>query len=426
MSEDPSSIPSAAPADSSYNVALAQFDAAAARLRLEEGLRQVLRSCKREFITHFPVKMDDGSTRVFTGYRVHHNEARGPTKGGLRYHPDVDLDEVRALAMWMTWKCAVANLPYGGAKGGVVVDPHALSVGELERLTRRYATEIGILIGPEKDIPAPDLGTDSQVMAWIMDTYSMNRGYSVPGSVTGKPVSVGGSTGRFEATGRGLLYVAQEAARHFGMTFDGATVAIQGFGQVGSVAARLFCRAGARVVAVSDRYCGIYDAGHLDVDELWDHKREGGILPDVQPGDRITNEELLSLPVDILIPAAIGSQVTGRNAANVKARLVIEGANGPLTPEADRILGDAGVHVVPDIVANAGGVIVSYFEWVQDLQSFFWEESEVNQRLHRLMVRCFQEVLANAEREKVSLREAAYMLGVSRVAEAVRARGIYP
>ncbi len=425
MTDEPASHP-VARADSPYAVALAQFDAAADRLHLDDGFRHVLRSCKREFITHFPVKMDDGTPRVFTGYRVHHNEARGPTKGGLRYHSAVDLDEVRALAMWMTWKCAAANLPYGGAKGGVVVDPRSLSDGELERLTRRYASEISILVGPEKDIPAPDVGTDSRVMAWIMDTYSMHKGYSVPGMVTGKPVSVGGTIGRGEATGRGLLYIAQEATQHLGMSLEGATVAIQGFGQVGGVAARLLCRAGARVVAVSDRHCGIYDGQYLDVDALWDHKREGGILPDVHPGDHITHDELLALPVDILIPAALGGDITSRNASNVKARLVIEGANGPVTPEADQILKGAGVLVVPDIVANAGGVIVSYFEWVQDLQSFFWEEDEVNQRLHRLIVKSFQDTTATAEREAITLREAAYIIAVSRVAEAVRARGMYP
>jgi glutamate dehydrogenase (NAD(P)+) len=425
VSGDPST-PSPESLASPLGTALAQFDAAAERLHLEEGICRILRSCKREFITHFPVAMDDGGTRVFTGYRVHHNEARGPTKGGLRYHPDLNLEEVQALAMWMTWKCAAANLPYGGAKGGVVVDPGALSVGELERLTRRYAAEIGILIGPEKDVPAPDLGTDAQVMAWIMDTYSMNKGYSVPGSATGKPVSVGGSTGRLEATGRGLLYVAEEVTRRLGMPLEGATVAVQGFGKVGGVAARLFCQAGARVVAVSDRHGGIYDPAHLDVDSLWEHTREGGILPEAHPGDNVTNEELLALPVDILIPAAIGGQITAENASTVKARLIIEGANGPLTHEADQILNDAGVVIVPGIIANAGGVIVSYFEWVQDLQSFFWEEDEVNQRLHRLIVKSFQDVAAIADREGVTLREAAYLLAVSRVVEAVKTRGIFP
>ena len=412
--------------DNPYEMALAQFDAVADRLGLDDGLCQVLRTCKRELIVRFPVKMDDGSIRVFTGYRICHNETRGPAKGGLRFNLAVSLDEVRALAMWMTWKCAVANLPYGGAKGGVEVDPRTLSEGELERLTRRYTTEISRFIGPERDIPAPDMGTDARVMAWIMDTYSMHHGYSVPGVVTGKPVSVGGSSGRFEATGRGVLFTTQEACRHVGIPLEGATVAVQGFGNVGGVAGRLLCQAGARVVAVSDSRCGVHNAQALDVDAIWDFKRAGGSLTDFPGGDRITNEELLTLPVDILIPAALEAQIHDGNAAAVRARLLVEGANGPVTPKADLILSEKGVFVVPDIVSNAGGVIVSYFEWVQDLQSFFWEESEVNQRLHQLIVRSFQEVLACAEREKVRLREAAYMLGVSRVAEAVRVRGIYP
>jgi glutamate dehydrogenase (NAD(P)+) len=412
--------------DNPYEMALAQFDAVADRLGLDDGLCQVLRTCKRELIVRFPVKMDDGSIRVFTGYRICHNETRGPAKGGLRFNPAVCLDEMRAMAMWMTWKCAVANLPYGGAKGGVEVDPRTLSEGELERLTRRYTTEISRFIGPERDIPAPDMGTDARVMAWIMDTYSMHLGYSVPGVVTGKPVSIGGSSGRSEATGRGVLFATQEACRHLGMPLEGATVAVQGFGNVGGVAGRLLCQAGARVVAVSDRRCGVYNAQALDVDAIWDFTRAGGSLTDSPGGDRITNEELLSLPVDILIPAALEGQIHDGNAAAVRARLLVEGANGPVTPKADLILSEKGVFVVPDIVANAGGAIVSYFEWVQDLQALFWEESEVNQRLHQLMVRSFQEVLACAEREKVRLREAAYMLGVSRVAEAVRVRGIYP
>ena len=412
--------------DNPFEMALAQFDAVAERLGLEDGMRQVLRACKREFIVRFPVKMDDGSVRVFTGYRVHHNEARGPVKGGIRFNPAVDLDEVRALAMWMTWKCAVANLPYGGAKGGVEVDPRGLSEGELERLSRRYATEIGRLIGPEQDIPAPDMGTDARVMAWIMDTYSMHHGHSVPGVVTGKPVSIGGSSGRFEATGRGVLFIAQEACSHLGMPLEGARVAVQGFGNVGGVAARLLCQAGARVVAVSDSRCGVYNDQALDVDAVWDLKRAGGSLLDFSGGDRITNDELLALPVDILVPAAMEGAIHADNAASVRARLLVEGANGPVTLEAGNILAENGVFAVPDILANAGGVIVSYFEWVQDLQSFFWEESEVNQRLHRIMVRSFQEVLAGAEREKVGLREAAYILAVGRVAEAVRVRGIYP
>ena len=421
----PISRPESRP-DNPYDMAVAQFDAAADRLGLDDGLRQILRGCKREFVVRFPVKMDDGSVRVFVGYRVHHNEARGPVKGGIRFNTAVNLDEVRALAMWMTWKCAVVNVPYGGAKGGVEVDPRTLSDSELERVSRRYATEIGDIIGPDRDIPAPDMGTDARVMAWIMDTYSMHHGHSVPGVVTGKPVSIGGTKGRLEATGRGILFIVQEICRHLNMPLEGATVAVQGFGKVGGVASRLLCQAGARVVAVSDSRRGIHNAQGLDMDAIWDLKAAGGFLPDFPGGDQITNEELLALPVDILIPAALEGQVHGRNAAAVRARLLVEGANGPVTPEADDILAENGVFLVPDILANAGGVIVSYFEWVQDLQSFFWEESEVNQRLHRLMVHSFQEVMACAEREGVRPREAAYALGVSRVVEAVRARGIYP
>ena len=412
--------------DNPYEMALAQFDAAADRLGLEDSLCRILRACKREFIVRFPVKMDDRSIRIFVGYRVHHNEARGPVKGGLRFNLAVDLDEMRALAMWMTWKAAVVNIPYGGAKGGVEVDPSTLSEGELENLSRRYASEIDSLIGPEKDIPAPDMGTDARVMAWIMDTYSMHRGHSVPGVVTGKPVSIGGTKGRLEATGRGILFIVQEVCRQRGMSLEGATVAIQGFGNVGSVAGRLLTQGGARVVAVSDRRSGIYNGNALDIDAILELGRAGGTVSGFPGGDCITNEELLGLPVDILIPAALEGQIRGDNAAAVRAGLLVEGANGPVTPEADLILAENGVFLVPDILANAGGVIVSYFEWVQGLQAYFWEESEVNERLHRLMVRSFQEVLAWAEREKVGLRMAAYMLGVSRVAEAVRARGIYP
>jgi glutamate dehydrogenase (NAD(P)+) len=412
--------------DNPYEMALAQFDAVADRLGLDDGLCQVLRTCKRELIVRFPVKMDDGSIHVFTGYRVCHNETRGPAKGGLRFNPAVCLDEMRAMAMWMTWKCALTNIPYGGAKGGVQVDPHSLSEGELERLTRRYATEISRVIGPERDIPAPDMGTDARVMAWIMDTYSMHLGYSVPGVVTGKPMSVGGSSGRSEATGRGVLFVTQETCRHLGMPLEGATIAVQGFGSVGGVASRLLRQAGARVVAVSDRHGGVYNAQGLDVDAIWDLTRAGGSLTDFPGGDRITNQELLSLPVEILIPAALEGQIHDGNADAVQASLLVEAANGPVTPKADLILSEKGVFLVPDIVANAGGAIVSYFEWVQDLQALFWEEAEVNRRLHQLIMRSFQEVLTYAEREKIRLREAAYMLAVGRVAEATRVRGIYP
>ena len=414
------------PPASPLKTALAQFDAAADRLHLNEGMRAILRTCKRELAVHFPVKMDDGSIRVFSGYRVHHNLARGSAKGGIRYHLAVNLDEIRALAMWMTWKSAVVNIPCGGAKGGVVVNPKALSHSELESLTRRYATEISILIGPNEDIPAPDMGTDGRVMAWIMDTISMHRGYTEAGVVTGKPVSVGGTLGRQEATGRGILYVVQEAARQYGVALEGATVAVQGYGNVGAVAASLLSRAGARVVAVSDSSGGVHNGQGLKIDALSRLKREGAALVQAPDGDHVTNEELLTLPVDFLVPAALENQITAANAADLRARFVIEGANGPTTPEADAILHNKGIIVVPDILANAGGVIVSYFEWVQDLQLYFWEEDEVNERLHRVLTRAYRDVARIAQEEKVSLREAAMLLAVRRVVEATKVRGIYP
>jgi glutamate dehydrogenase (NAD(P)+) len=415
---------------SAFLTAQAQLRSVAAMLDLDPGMTELLAHPKRELTVNFPVRMDDGSTRIFTGYRVHHNEARGPVKGGIRYSPVVSLDEVKALAMWMTWKCAVVNLPYGGAKGGVIVDRRALSLGELERLTRRYAAEIAILISPQMDIPAPDLGTDERVMAWIMDTYSMQHGHSTPGVVTGKPVSIGGSRGRVEATGRGVLYVAQEACRSRGLRLEGATVAVQGFGNVGGVAARLLRQAGARIVAVSDSAGGIYRPDGLDVESLYVLRRAGGLLGD-HPGhghdhSDVTNAELLELPVDILVPAAIEGQITERNAARVRASMVIEAANGPTTAAGDAVLAERGVYVVPDILANAGGVIVSYFEWVQDLQSFFWEETEVNQRLQRILANAFAEVAAVAEQRGLRLREAAYVVALERVVEAIRLRGIYP
>jgi glutamate dehydrogenase (NAD(P)+) len=415
------------PAENPLRSAIQQLDAAAERLGVDAGMREVLRYCNREFTTHFPVQMDDGSIRVFTGYRVHHNEARGPVKGGLRYSLNVSLDEVRALAMWMTWKCAVAGLPYGGAKGGVIVDPRSLSRGELERLTRRFTAELGNLIGPDEDVPAPDMGTDAQVMAWVMDTYSMIRGHSTPAVVTGKPVTIGGSSGRVEATGRGVLFITQRACTRFGVPFKGARVAIQGFGNVGSVAAKLMSEAGANVVAVSDSNGAIYDEKGLgDIGALLQLKHERGFVPDGHPGVHITNEELLELPVDILVPAALEGQLHGGNAARVKARMVVEAANGPTTPDADRIFNERGVIVIPDIVANAGGVIVSYFEWVQDLQSFFWEEDEVNNKLQHIIERSFDEVAAIQAKSDCSMREAAYMLAVGRVVEATQVRGIFP
>lgn len=411
---------------SAYDVALAQFDAAAERLGLEEGLRQHLRQTKRELTVHFPVRMDDGSVRMFTGYRIQHNLARGPAKGGIRYHPAVDLNEVRALAMWMTWKSAVVNIPYGGAKGGVAVDPKSLSQGELERLTRRYAAEIALLLGPESDIPAPDVGTNDQVMAWIMDTISMQRGYSVPGVVTGKPVAVGGTLGRREATGRGVALVAREALSRLGIPMQEATVAIQGAGNVGLYAAQCLTQMGARLVAISDSLGGIYNPHGLDFRRVQAWKQEQGQLQGFPQAEAITNDDLLALPCTILIPAALENQITGRNADRVRARLVVEGANGPTTPEADAILHEKGVLVVPDILANAGGVVVSYFEWVQDLQFYFWDLDEVNRNLERVLVRAFGEVTSLAQQEKVDMRMAAYMLAIQRVAEAMRLRGLYP
>jgi glutamate dehydrogenase (NAD(P)+) len=409
-----------------FDDARAQLNAVADRLNLDHGTRDILAHCKREFTVNFPVQMDDGSIRVFTGYRVHHNEARGPVKGGLRYSTKVSLDEVRALAMWMTWKCAVANLPYGGAKGGVIVDPRAVSKRELERLTRRFAAEIGILIGPDEDVPAPDMGTDAQVMAWIMDTYSMMHGHSVPAVVTGKPVTIGGSSGRVEATGRGVLFTTQKACADRGLPLRGARVAIQGFGNVGSVAAKLLDDAGAVIVALSDSTTGIHKEDGLDIDQVIGLKHDHGFVPEGHPGDHITNPELLELPVDILIPAALEGQIHEGNAARIRAKMIIEAANGPTTPDADRILNDSGVFVVPDILANAGGVIVSYFEWVQDLQSFFWEESEVNIRLRRIIDRAYDEVAALRDKHSCTMREAAYILAVTRVVEATQSRGIFP
>ncbi|MBI2918948.1 MAG: Glu/Leu/Phe/Val dehydrogenase [Chloroflexi bacterium] len=413
-------------ATNALQTALDQFDLVADRLNLDGGLRDVLRSCKRELIVHFPVRMDDGTIRVFTGYRVQHSQARGPAKGGIRYNPAVDLEEVKALAMWMTWKCSVVNIPFGGAKGGVACDPKALSASELERLTRRYTTEISILIGPDSDIPAPDMGTDAQVMSWIMDTYSMHKGYSIPGVVTGKPINIGGTVGRRDATGRGVLFIAREVARIQGYPLKGATVAVQGFGNVGAVSARLLAEEGCRVVAASDSHGGVYNPGGLDIPKLLNHKQESGKVSDFRPGEAVSNGELLELPCDILVPAAMESQITAQNAPRIKTRAIIEGANGPTLPEADPILHERGVLVVPDILANAGGVMVSYFEWVQDTQSFFWEEAEVNRRMETGLVRAFNDVYALSQREEAEMRTAAYMLGVQRVVEAITTRGIYP
>lgn len=410
----------------SYEIALHQLEIAASHLNLDTGLHDILKSPQRELTVHFPVRLDNGQTRIFTGYRVQHNVARGPSKGGIRYSPHTDIDEVRALAMWMTWKCAIVGIPFGGAKGGVLCDPHALSRGELERLTRRYTTEISFMIGPGTDIPAPDAGTNADVMAWVMDTYSMHRGHTVPAVVTGKPIAIGGSEGRVDATGRGIVMVAREAARRVGIAIEGARVAVQGFGNVGSAAARIFEEQGARVVAVSDFLGGLYNPDGLDVRALLGAAHRDGALSQCPGGEPITSPELLELPVDILVPAAMENQITAANAGRVQAPLLVEGANGPTTPAADRILHDRGIFLVPDVLANAGGVIVSYFEWVQDLQSFFWAENEVNSRMEQMLLRAYDSVLKKADHDSVDMRTAAYIIGVQRVAEAATKRGIYP
>jgi glutamate dehydrogenase (NAD(P)+) len=409
-----------------WEVAQQQFDLAADRLNLDPGLRRVLREPRRELIVHFPVKMDDGAVQVFTGYRVQHNLGRGPAKGGIRYHQGVTLDEVKALAMWMTWKCAVVGIPYGGGKGGVIVDPKQLSQRELEGLTRRYATEISIIIGPERDIPAPDVNTNSQTMAWIMDTYSMHVGYTVPGVVTGKPIALGGSEGRNEATARGTVYCIVEAARHLGLDLATATVAVQGFGNAGSIAARLIGEEGSKVVAVSDSTGGIHDPSGLDIAKVVAWKAEHGTVQGFPGARDITNAAILEVACDILIPAALENQITERNAAKVKAKIVAEAANGPTTPEADAILFSKGVFQIPDILCNAGGVTVSYFEWVQDLNRDFWDETEVNHKLKGIMVKAFKDVLSISLREGVNMRTAAYLLAVQRVADATAMRGLYP
>ena len=407
-------------------VAQHQFDLAAERLNLDPGLRRVLREPRRELTVHFPVKMDDGSVQVFTGYRVQHNLGRGPAKGGIRYHQDVSLEEVKALAMWMTWKCAVVGIPYGGGKGGVIVDPKKLSQKELEALTRRFFTEIEVLIGPERDIPAPDVNTNAQIMAWMMDTYSMHAGYTVPGVVTGKPISLGGSEGRNEATARGTVFCVIEAVRHLGMDLSRSTVAIQGFGNAGSIAATLIDAEGASVVAVSDSTGGIYSPDGLDIKRVISWKKEHGTVQGFPGSTDIDNAQILEVPCDILIPAALENQITERNAGNIKARLIAEAANGPTTPEADKILFRNSKFMIPDILCNAGGVTVSYFEWVQDLNRDHWSESVVNSKLKEIMVRAFQETLAIAQREQCDMRTAAYLLAVQRVADATAMRGLYP
>lgn len=410
-----------------FRLAVAQFDQAAEAMRLDPNLRERLKLPQRSLMVSVPVRMDDGHVEVFTGYRVQHDSSRGPSKGGIRYHPDVSLGEIAALAMWMTWKCALAGLPYGGAKGGVKVDPKQLSHGELQRLTRRYAAEIFPLIGPDKDVPAPDVGTDAQVMAWFMDTYSQQVGYAVPGVVTGKPLSLGGSLGREEATGRGVVYVTLEALRHLNIPIDKATVAIQGFGNVGSHTARIMQQQGARVVAVSDVSGGIYNAKGIDVVELLRRYRsDGHSLSDTKLGEAITNAELLQLDCTVLVPAALSEQITGKNAQGLRCRVLAEGANGPTTLDADRILAEKGVFIIPDILANSGGVIVSYFEWVQDLQRFFWSATDIQHRLHDIITSAFQRTLHFSNERRTSMRMAALMSGIDQVAQAHLQRGLYP
>src|SRR6266568_2715555 len=409
-----------------YQMAVQQFESAAEKLNLSEDMREILRQPKRELAVNFPVRLDSGRIKTFTGYRVQHNVNRGPAKGGIRYSPDVTLDEVKALAMWMTWKCAVVGIPFGGAKGGVICDPKNMSPSELERLTRRYATEISIVIGPHGDIPAPDVNTNSQVMAWIMDTYSMHEGYSVPAIVTGKPLSIGGSEGRNDATATGVLFVTRQAARRIGMPLKGARVSIQGYGNAGSIAARLFQREGSKIVAVSDTRGGIYNEAGLDPASILRFKQERGSVIGFPGAQSISVQDVLEVTCDILIPAATEGVITAANAARVQARIIAEAANGPTTPEADAILFSQGALVIPDILANAGGVTVSYFEWVQDLQSFFWGVEEITQKLEVIMNRAFNAVAEKADQSSCDMRLAANMLAIARVAEATQIRGIYP
>jgi len=412
--------------DGPLHAALTQLDDAAKLIGLDDAIHRKLRKPKRVMMVSIPTAMDDGTTKVFTGYRAQHSMERGPCKGGIRYHPDVTIEEVIALAMWMTWKCAVVDIPYGGAKGGVVCNPKEMSIGELERMTRRFTTELVEVIGPEKDIPAPDVYTNAQTMAWIMDTYSMQKGYSVPAVVTGKPIALGGSLGRESATGRGCVFCVREAMKHLEIPMDGAKFAVQGFGNVGGWAARLLEPLGPKMVAASDSRGGVYNPDGVPVLDLVRHKEETGRVGGFPGTDEITNEELLELECEVLIPAALENAIHEGNAGNVKATMVAEGANGPTTPDAQDILNDNGVFVIPDILANSGGVTVSYFEWVQGLQAYFWTEDEVNERLERIMVRAFEEVYAQSQKRNVDMRAAAMAVAVGRVAEAQAMRGIYP
>ena len=409
-----------------YDIAKEQLRRVAQLFGVDPNLVNVLQECKKAVVVSVPVTMDDGTIQALEGYRVTHNIARGPSKGGIRYHPDVELDEVKALAMWMTWKCALMGIPFGGAKGGIAVDPKKLSQGELQRMTRRYTSEIINEIGPEKDIPAPYVGTNAAVMAWIFDTYSMNKGHSVLGVVTGKPLNVGGSLGRLEATAHGALYCIQEAVRKREMRMDELRVAVQGFGNVGSFLAKFLAEQGSTVIAVSDSRGGIYNEAGLDMSAVLAHKQETGALEGLRGAESITNDELLLLECDVLAPCALEQVITSSNADQVKAKIVAEGANGPVTPAADEILDDRGVLILPDVLANAGGVVVSYFEWVQGLQEYFWKEDEINSKLRDITTRAFNETWRTMEERKTSMRLAAYGLAVRRVADATITRGLYP
>jgi glutamate dehydrogenase (NAD(P)+) len=424
----PQPVPRIAPREdlNPYRISQIQFDLAAEYLKLDPGLRQILRTPKRVMEVSIPTKMDNGQVKVFTGYRVQHNVARGPAKGGIRFHPAVTLDEVKALAMWMTWKTAAVNIPYGGGKGGVICDPKRMSKSELERMTRRYTSEILPIIGPEQDIPAPDVYTDAQTMAWIMDTYSMTKGYSSLGVVTGKPVSIGGSEGRNEATARGCLVVTEEACKVKKISLRGATVAIQGFGNAGSIAAKLFTEKKARVIAISDSRGGVFNSRGIDPLKAMRYKERSGTVVGMPGTSRISNDDLLTMKCDILIPAALENVITLNNADQIKAKIVAEAANGPTTPHSDEVLARKGVMLLPDILANAGGVTASYFEWVQDLQSFFWSEAEVNSKLESVMRRAFTDVHEASRKHRTHMRTGAYVLAVGRVADATLVRGLFP
>ena len=409
-----------------YEVARAQLHHVADTFGIDESLVRVLERCKKAVVVSVPTRMDDGSIQVFEGYRVQHNIARGPSKGGIRYHPDVTLDEVRALAMWMTWKCALTGIPFGGAKGGIACDPKAMSKGELERMTRRYASEIVNEIGPDQDIPAPDVNTSGETMSWVFDTYSMNKGHSVLGVVTGKPLTIGGSLGREEATSRGALFTIREALAKLGESFEGLTCVVQGFGNVGSYLAVFLHEQGAKVIGISDSAVALHNENGIDVPAAFAWKHEHGTLKGLPSAEEIDPEDLLELECDVLAPCALEQVITGENADHIRARIIAEGANGPLTPDADAILEEKGVLILPDILANAGGVVVSYFEWVQGLQQYFWKEKEVNERLDEIMTRAFAETWQLREARHLSMRDAAYGLAVQRVAEATTVRGIYP